>query len=119
MPDDIPDLLESQKGNRITIKLRSGKIVSGVLRDFDVHMTMKLESAEEYVGGLTGTTSNNDDDTTTTALSDNTDNTSQASRTHIGSVLLRGDNILLISIPDDGDDDDDDDTSSNNNHNSN
>lgn len=58
------------------IKLRSGTVVNGILRDFDVHMTMKLDSANRVSAG-----------------SDRCD--------EIGSVLLRGDNILTVSILDD------------------
>lgn len=106
MPDDITDLLESQKGRKIMVKLRSGKIVYGILRDFDIHMTMKLESAEESVGILTGGGS----DTAASAGPDRGNDASADSCTPIGSVLLRGDNILLISILDgDGDDANDDD----------
>ncbi len=80
MTDDISALLDSRRGTALRIRLRSGKTVTGILRDFDIHMTMKLDSAveeEPAAEGLPG----------------------DAQR-EIGSVLLRGDNILMISIPD-------------------
>lgn len=79
LPDDISTLLESQKGHKIMIKLRNGNVITGILRDFDIHMTMKLDSASQ---------------------------TSEDGKTHdeIGSMLLRGDNILLVSILDSDDD---------------
>ena len=77
MPDDISSLLERQKSRQIMIKLRSGTVVHGILRDFDIHMTMKLDSANQV-------------------------STGSDKRDEIGSVLLRGDNILMISILDDG-----------------
>lgn len=93
MADEISNLLESRKGLPLKIKLRSGKIVTGILQDFDIHMTMNLESAvEEYA----------------------TVDESGKKHTHkeeIGTVLLRGDNILTISIPDEEHRCDDDDGS--------
>ena len=82
-------MLDLQKNKQIEVKLRSGKIVTGVLRDFDVHMTMKMDSAKESSKGAGDGAEEEEED--------------------LGSVLLRGDNILTISIPDDADGDDDDD----------
>ncbi len=73
MPDDISNLLNSRKNKQIMIKLRSDKVLTGTLKDFDVHMTLRLDNAVD--------------------VSDN--------RKDLGSVLLRGDNILIISIPED------------------
>ncbi len=58
------------------IKLRNGNVVRGVLRDFDIHMTMKLDSVSQTLQDGS-------------VVSDKLD-----------SVLLRGDNILMVSILD-------------------
>ena len=84
--EDITTLLNKQKGKPLMIKLRSGKIVRGVLRDFDVHMTMELDSVTETPAP--GDTAAADD-------------AAPADGKPIDSVLLRGDNILMVSIPDD------------------
>ena len=76
MTDDITALLESQKDHRLMIKLRNGNVVRGVLRDFDIHMTMKLDSVSQTLQDGS-------------VVSDKLD-----------SVLLRGDNILMVSILD-------------------
>lgn len=110
MADAISDLLESQKGRRLTIKLRTGKVVTGVLRDFDVHMSMKLDSAREVPtdavkDGRTAEKGGGEEEGKETVDS----GTAITAARDLGSVLLRGDNILVISIPDDDDDDNDDD----------
>ena len=78
LADEISALLESRKGKPLTIKLRSGKVVSGILRDFDIHMTMRLDSISEV-------------------------SADGKERDELDTVLLRGDNIVMISIPDDSD----------------
>jgi len=108
MADAISDLLESQKGRRLTIKLRTGKIVTGVLRDFDVHMSMKLDSAREVPtdsakDGRTAEKGGGEEEGKEAVASDTTSAITTTER-DLGSVLLRGDNILMISIPDDDDD---------------
>ena len=78
LADEISALLESRKGKPLMIKLRSGKVVNGILRDFDIHMTMKLDSISEV-------------------------SADGKERDELDTVLLRGDNIVMISIPDDDD----------------
>ena len=78
LADEISALLEGRKGKPLMIKLRSGKVVNGILRDFDIHMTMKLDSISEV-------------------------SADGKERDELDTVLLRGDNIVMISIPDDDD----------------
>lgn len=78
LADEISALLEGRKGKSLMIKLRSGKVVNGILRDFDIHMTMKLDSISEV-------------------------SADGKERDELDTVLLRGDNIVIISIPDDDD----------------
>lgn len=78
LADEISALLEGRKGKPLMIKLRSGKVVNGILRDFDIHMTMKLDSIREV-------------------------SADGKERDELDTVLLRGDNIVMISIPDDDD----------------
>lgn len=64
------DVLEKAKGKRVIIKLKSGAEITGVLQAFDLHLNIWLEEAEER---------KND------------------SQIKLGSTLLRGDTIILIS----------------------
>ncbi|HJS63476.1 MAG TPA: LSM domain-containing protein [Nitrososphaeraceae archaeon] len=63
-------VLKENVGKRIMIKLKGDKIVKGVLEKFDQHMNLILSDATEY--------KNN-----------------QA--TILGNMLLKGDNIIIIS----------------------
>lgn len=63
-------VLKENVGKRIMIKLKGDKIVKGVLEKFDQHMNLILSDATEY---------KND----------------QA--TSLGNMLLKGDNIIIIS----------------------
>ncbi|MCD6367869.1 MAG: hypothetical protein J7L45_02165 [Candidatus Aenigmarchaeota archaeon] len=70
------DALNQSKGKRVIVKLRShggkneeGEMI-GILKAFDLHLNLWLEDAELVVGD---------------------------SKTKLGTVVLRGDNILFIS----------------------
>ena len=54
------------------LRLRNNHTVHGILKDFDVHMNLTLENAEDV---------------------------SDEKPVKLGTVLLRGDNILAISLP--------------------
>ena len=62
--------LDQAKGKRVIIKLKGGEEINGILKSFDQHLNIWLEDADE--------------------------NSSQTSR-KLGDVLVRGDNIILIS----------------------
>jgi small nuclear ribonucleoprotein len=74
MGDEISNLMNSNKNKPILLRLRNIKTVRGNLKDFDIHMNLTLDDAED--------------------VSDN-------KTTKLGTILLRGDNILAISFPDD------------------
>ncbi len=69
MPRPI-DVLDRSKGKRVIVRLKNGIEITGILQAFDLHLNIWLEEAEE-----------------------------RREDTHIklGSVLIRGDTIVLIS----------------------
>jgi small nuclear ribonucleoprotein len=73
MGDEISTLMNNNKNKIILLRLRNNKTVKGNLQDFDVHMNLTLYEAED--------------------ISDN-------KTIKLGTVLLRGDNILSVSLPD-------------------
>ena len=74
MADEISNLMTKNKNKSILLRLRNNKTVKGDLLDFDVHMNLTLGNAEDI-----------------------SDNKTQK----LGKILLRGDNILAISLPTD------------------
>ncbi|MBI2583248.1 MAG: hypothetical protein HYW25_01150 [Candidatus Aenigmarchaeota archaeon] len=65
------DVLNNAKGRRVLIKLKKGAEISGILQALDLHLNMWLESAEQT----------NEDGSTI----------------KLGTLLVRGDNILYVS----------------------
>lgn len=74
MADEISTLMNNSKNKVILLRLRNNKTVKGNLQDFDIHMNLTLKDTEDISGGKT---------------------------TKLGTVLLRGDNILALSLPED------------------
>lgn len=74
MADEISTLMSNNKNKPVSLRLRNNKTIKGNLQDFDVHMNLTLEDAEDVT---------------------------EAEPEKLGKILLRGDNILAISIPDD------------------
>lgn len=74
MADDISTLMAKNKDKVILLRLRNDKTVQGNLCEFDIHMNLTLEDAQDVSGE--------------TPVS-------------LGKILLRGDNILAISLPED------------------
>jgi len=72
MGDEISTLMSNSKNKIILLRLRNNKTVRGSLQDFDIHMNLTLHEAED--------------------ISDN-------KITKLGTILLRGDNILSVSLP--------------------
>ena len=64
------DVLNNAKGKRVLIKLKNGTEISGQLQAMDLHLNMWLESADKTFNDKT---------------------------TKLGTVLVRGDNILYVS----------------------
>jgi small nuclear ribonucleoprotein len=65
-------VLDESAGKIVLIKLKGGKIIRGVLQGFDQHMNILLEKSEEVNEGGTQ---------------------------NLGTIVLRGDNVVLISPP--------------------
>lgn len=72
MADEISTLMTNSKDKVVLLRLRNNKTVQGTLKDFDIHMNLTLENAEDI---------------------------SEENKKQLGKVLLRGDNILAISLP--------------------
>ena len=72
MADEISTLMSNSKNKSVLLRLRNNKTIKGNLIDFDVHMNLTLEDAEDV---------------------------SDEKSVKLGKILLRGDNILAISLP--------------------
>jgi small nuclear ribonucleoprotein len=72
MADEISNLMNQSKDQSVLLRLRNNKTVKGNLVDFDVHMNLTLNDAEDVT---------------------------EETPTNLGKILLRGDNILAISLP--------------------
>ncbi len=64
------DVLERARGKKVIVRLKNGSDITGALQAFDLHLNIWLEGAEETKNGTV---------------------------TKLGSVLVRGDTIILIS----------------------
>ncbi|RNJ76051.1 MAG: ribonucleoprotein [Nitrosopumilus sp. D6] len=73
MTQDIPTLMNASKGKTVLLRMRHGMTVQGILKDFDAHMNLTLDDAEDITG---------------------------EEKEALGTVLIRGDNILAVSPPD-------------------
>ena len=72
MADEISTLMSNSKNKSVLLRLRNNKTIKGNLLDFDVHMNLTLDDAEDV-----------------------TDEKAEK----LGKILLRGDNILAVSLP--------------------
>ena len=72
MADEISTLMNNSKNKVVLLRLRSTKTIQGTLKDFDIHMNLTLENAEDV---------------------------SDEKHEKLGKILLRGDNILAVSLP--------------------
>jgi len=72
MADEISTLMNNSKDKVILLRLRNNKTIKGHLQDFDIHMNLTLKDAEDV---------------------------SDEKTIQLGTILLRGDNILAISLP--------------------
>ncbi len=72
MAYEISTLMNNSKDKTVLIRLRNTKTIQGILKDFDIHMNLTLEDAED---------------------------TSDEKPEKLGTILIRGDNILLVSMP--------------------
>ena len=74
MADEISTAMSACQGKIVLLRLRNTKTVQGTLIDFDIHMNLTLDNAEDI---------------------------SEEKHLSLGKILLRGDNILAISLPTD------------------
>jgi len=74
MADEISTLMTSYQGKSVLLRLRNSKTIEGLLIDFDIHMNLTLNKAEDIT---------------------------EEKHLSLGKILLRGDNILAISLPTD------------------
>jgi len=72
MPIDIPTLLNNNKNKIVQLRIRDNKTVRGVLQDFDLFLNLTLDDAEDI---------------------------SNTQVVKLGKILLRGNNIIVISFP--------------------
>ena len=71
MSYEISTLMNNTKDKVVLIKLRNTKTIQGILKEFDIHMNMTLEDAEDV---------------------------SAEKPEKLGKILIRGDNILAVSM---------------------
>ncbi|MCH7648156.1 MAG: LSM domain-containing protein [Nitrosopumilus sp.] len=71
MSYEISTLMNNTKDKLLTLKLRNTQTIQGILKEFDIHMNMTLEDAEDV---------------------------SDEKPEKLGKILIRGDNILTISM---------------------
>ena len=67
------DLLSMSLNGIVLVKLKGGRQLRGKLKNYDAHLNLTLEDAEEII--------------------DDGDNNS------LGTIILRGDNVIIISPP--------------------
>ncbi len=72
MAYEISTLMNNSKDKVVLLRMRNNKTIQGTLKEFDIHMNMTLEDAEDI---------------------------SNEKPEKLGKVLIRGDNILAVSIP--------------------
>ncbi len=72
MADEISTLMNNSKDKVVLLRLRNVKTIQGILKDFDIHMNLTLDDAEDI---------------------------SEEKHEKLGKILLRGDNILAVSLP--------------------
>ena len=71
MAYEISTLMNNTKEKVVLIRLRNTKTIQGILKDFDIHMNLTLADAEDI---------------------------SDEKHEKLGTILIRGDNILSVSM---------------------
>jgi small nuclear ribonucleoprotein len=66
-------VLNESIGKTVLIKLKGGKVIRGSLQGFDQHMNLILEGSEEMLA--------------------------EGKPNSLGTIVVRGDNVVLISPP--------------------
>ena len=76
MAEMIERVLERSLGKTVLIKVRGGKTLRGTLEGFDQHVNLVLKDAENVIDPM--------------------------KNEMIGTIVLRGDNVIMISPPPEG-----------------
>lgn len=66
-------VLDESLGRVVLIKMKGGKVIRGTLQGFDQHMNLLLEEAEEILD--------------------------EGKSNKLGTIVVRGDNVVIISPP--------------------
>ena len=66
-------VLDESINKKVLIKLKGGKTITGMLQGFDLHMNLLLDQSEEIP--------------------------SEGDSKSLGSIVVRGDNVVMISPP--------------------
>ncbi len=72
MAFEISTLMNNSEGKIVLLRMKNSKTVQGTLKNFDIHMNLTLVDAEDI---------------------------SDEKSVKLNTVLIRGDNILAVSIP--------------------
>ncbi len=72
------ELLQTSIGSQVLVELKGRKIIKGKLRGYDQHLNLILEDAEEITVDL---------------------ETNEQTVTQVDTVIVRGDNVILVSPP--------------------
>jgi len=72
MAFEISTLMNNSKDKIVLLRMKNSKTIQGKLKNFDIHMNLTLEDAEDI---------------------------SDEKPVKLETVLIRGDNILAVSIP--------------------
>ena len=66
------DILNQAREKRVLIRLRGNRRMRGILKNYDIHLNLTLEEAEEIAS---------------------------EGAIKLGDVIIRGDNVIMISPP--------------------
>ncbi len=72
MAFEILTLMSNSKDKVVLLRMKNSKTIQGILKEFDIHMNLTLDDAEDI---------------------------SDEKPEKLGTILIRGDNILAVSIP--------------------
>jgi small nuclear ribonucleoprotein len=73
MSEMTTEILESSLGKTVLVRLRGGRSIRGRLKGFDQHLNLVLEETED---------------------TSNIENVSK-----LGTIIVRGDNVVIVSPP--------------------
>lgn len=73
MSEMTTDILEESLGKTVLVRLRGGRSIRGRLKGFDQHLNLVLEEAE--------------------------DTTDREKVRKLGTIIVRGDNVVIVSPP--------------------